>query len=536
MSNKESLLAYFKVAKEQPAKNLLPNTQSLKNKNPQLSARSALDSCTKHNTQKQPDKVRPVLADKSNYSDPLYLDTNYTSLQKDFASRMDQCYTKEWRRDRCCQYLMHHASRNKGSLWKDKYMPEHIEGLLGRRENHQCLLNWLNRLKTDAQQSNKANMILLVGQHGVGKSASIQVAAKQAGYSIFEINSSSKRSGKDLSEKIGGMSESHLVKFHQMDPEKKRLFEQREPLVLRDRVRKPKMDITRHFKPIGLEHKEAPRKRFKVEDNVDRQDIIKSNYKATQSLILLEEVDVLFEEDRGFWQSLRELSHKSKRPIVMTCNSDTSVVPHDKLQIQSTLHFEAPNENSLLPYLQLVCYFEGFEKVKRHDLSYIARLYQYDIRKILNALQLWLSHDTQEDLFAHIMGFSDLLSLHHPNRFVDRLNGLNMREKMLCKHFYFERFKCASIDTIEQVDSLLEMYSFTDAYIGLSDQRMHQIYDTDQYQYERNDMQSVKMIYKNPTDLDHWHLEETMEDFIYTSNDGQYDPYLDMQFKTIVKN
>jgi hypothetical protein len=48
-----------------------------------------------------------------------------------------------------------------------------------------------------------------------------------------------------------------------------------------------------------------------------------SNERGSEiSLILFEEVDVVFEdEDRGFFSALAELMQITKRPIILTCNS-----------------------------------------------------------------------------------------------------------------------------------------------------------------------------------------------------------------------
>jgi len=39
-----------------------------------------------------------------------------------------------------------------------------------------------------------------------------------------------------------------------------------------------------------------------------------------KALICLEEVDVLYEEDKGFWPCVTSFVEKSRRPVVMTCN------------------------------------------------------------------------------------------------------------------------------------------------------------------------------------------------------------------------
>ena len=55
--------------------------------------------------------------------------------------------------------------------------------------------------------------------------------------------------------------------------------------------------------------------------------IFSTSAKPKQSLIFLEEVDVLYEQDKGFWASVLALMQKTRRPIVMT-SAGTSHCSH----------------------------------------------------------------------------------------------------------------------------------------------------------------------------------------------------------------
>ncbi|KAG6378546.1 hypothetical protein JVT61DRAFT_12811 [Boletus reticuloceps] len=77
-----------------------------------------------------------------------------------------------------------------------------------------------------------------------------------------------------------------------------------------------------------------------------------------QSLVLLEEVDVLFKEDAGFWPAVVEFIRCCQRPVVMTCN-DPGLVPVGDLPLQNMLVFEPCPSTVAATFLQCVSLAEG---------------------------------------------------------------------------------------------------------------------------------------------------------------------------------
>ena len=45
-----------------------------------------------------------------------------------------------------------------------------------------------------------------------------------------------------------------------------------------------------------------------------------------KTCILLEDVDILFEEDKGFWNAIQAIIETSKCPIILTCSGKRSTV------------------------------------------------------------------------------------------------------------------------------------------------------------------------------------------------------------------
>ncbi|KAI5833086.1 hypothetical protein K523DRAFT_349263 [Schizophyllum commune Tattone D] len=235
------------------------------------------------------------------------------------------------------------------------------------------------------------NAILLAGPSGSGKTAAVYACAAELGFEVFEVYPGiGRRNGASVDHLVGNVGRNHMVRQARADAaggtKAKNAFAA---------LMKPK--AADEEPPAGSASPAGPAS--PAADAASPPTASKEN-SATfrQSLILLEEVDILFKEDTNFWPSLVTFIKSSRRPVVLTCN-DLSIVPlwaYD-IPLQHVLHFSrcpAPLATSLL---QSLCYKHA-RLVPREDVARFCdsrfdaedtrAASGCDLRHAINALQL----------------------------------------------------------------------------------------------------------------------------------------------------
>ncbi|KAI0805316.1 hypothetical protein GGR55DRAFT_288724 [Xylaria sp. FL0064] len=230
------------------------------------------------------------------------------------------------------------------------------------------------------------NAVLLSGPHGCGKTATVYAIAKELDFEVFEINAGARRSGKDILEKVGDMTRNHLVQHHSKN-------EHREDVTTDDEVAKDLKSgkqgmMTSFFKP-------KPSQPTNGVDKVEQTPLAapsalqekKPSKDQKQSLILLEEVDILYEEDKQFWATVISMIAQSKRPFVMTCN-DESIIPLQSLKLHGIFRLSSPPADLAVDMLLLIAANEG-HLLKRHAIETLYESRSHDLRAAITELNYW---------------------------------------------------------------------------------------------------------------------------------------------------
>lgn len=118
-----------------------------------------------------------------------------------------------------------------------------------------------------------SNLILLVGPVSSGKTSSVQAIANELGWDIFEVYPGiGKRSSKDIERYVGDVGKNHLVLGASSDSKGKDPFSM--------------------FKSVKIPA---------IVANGQSKEAAPLAQKTRQSLILFDEVDIVYREDKEFW-------------------------------------------------------------------------------------------------------------------------------------------------------------------------------------------------------------------------------------------
>lgn len=158
------------------------------------------------------------------------------------------------------------------------------------------------------------NAILLAGPSGSGKTAAVYACAAELGFEVFEVYPGiGRRNGASVDHLVGNVGRNHMVRQARADAsaggtKAKNAFA---ALMKKAADEEPPADAA---SPAADAASPAA-------DNASPPPASKENGATfRQSLILLEEVDILFKEDTNFWPSLVTFIKSSRRPVVLTCN------------------------------------------------------------------------------------------------------------------------------------------------------------------------------------------------------------------------
>ncbi|KAI8452235.1 hypothetical protein BY996DRAFT_4584819, partial [Phakopsora pachyrhizi] len=220
-----------------------------------------------------------------------------------------------------------------------------------------------------------SNLILLRGPSGAGKTSTVYTVANQLGFEVFEVNPGGLRSRKEVERLVGDVSRNHVLSSSSSSNNNKHLHKTFSGSSSSSDAKNRSSNATCKLSFIGDISEESqggrPKKKDLASTNQNVQgdssknggaeytySMVKPRIKRKkQSLILVEEVDVVFQADKDFWLGLISLISSSMRPVIMTCTT-TLDVPLRELPFQMILSFERLDRELASMFLRLVCSLE----------------------------------------------------------------------------------------------------------------------------------------------------------------------------------
>ncbi|XP_059167277.1 ATPase family AAA domain-containing protein 5-like [Physella acuta] len=357
----------------------------------------------------------------------------------------------------------------KDCLWTELHQPESSEQIIGNvaavKQLKHWLLEWKNLMQREARKENSTKMksktkgtstwsdsdftdsededsalcntFLITGPHGCGKTSSVYALAQELDFKVFEVNSSSLRSGKQLLSQLEEATQSHRVAQNKVatpapqdnlpTESSKNMSKKSEKTKSKSaaskasgfanlfsshsKVAKPSESkapnegsankkskdgkVTKHEnKLFENNRKKDSKSKSKAEKNESCVDVklvaggstSGSLNLASASLILFDEVDVVFEEDKGFLSTVQHFMTSTKIPIILT--STNSGFSQQLAARHEHISYRQPPLVSATSFLCTVCLAHGV-RVSRRSVSNMLQHMKGDVRRCLLYLQYW---------------------------------------------------------------------------------------------------------------------------------------------------
>ncbi|XP_023794519.1 ATPase family AAA domain-containing protein 5 [Cyanistes caeruleus] len=314
--------------------------------------------------------------------------------------------------------------------WKKRADLEEKRNQKRERENKEqedslSSLDFKDSKSDTEEETTLCNTVLITGPPGVGKTAAVYACAQELGFKIFEVNASCQRSGRQILSQLKEATQSHQVDKKGVNAHKPCFFNSCSTVKSPKKMCSPKKVISPRKPPLspkgaGLKRSLPPKtlaNYFKIsakrkgdgeatsgEKNggntqnsleVKKDAQIKSvneeggehNRKSATSLILFEEVDIIFDEDVGFLSAIKTFMATAKRPVILTTNDPTFSLMFDGYFEE--INFKTPSLINSVSYLQALCLAENL-RTDVQDLAALLTTNNCDIRQSVLYLQFWV--------------------------------------------------------------------------------------------------------------------------------------------------
>lgn len=293
---------------------------------------------------------------------------------------------------------------------------------------------------SESEDDSICNTMLLTGPHGVGKTSAIYALAAELGYQIFEVNASSARSGKKILTQLQEATQSHQVSKDKTEQTtnlgltSNLTTQMKEPAKTTQKnitqtsfanffksSRSSKTDSVRDSQKVKPETASGKKKQAFCTNGVKRtgktlsstlklatesckSDLNDSNSNSAfgtttdkirkrvnisrTSLILFDEVDVVLEEDKGFWAAIQNFMQSTKRPIILTASSADIIEQFGNCC--EHLSFRIPSSKVITSHLQTLCLAENV-LTDSSEMTSLVDYFKGDMRLCLLNLQFWIN-------------------------------------------------------------------------------------------------------------------------------------------------